>query len=156
MGNPGCEINLTGFQSINNPAKISRGGVATAQQGEFTAMKLGIIEGNIALKEADKQQASSMSGIGKGGVHGLRIPGGVKNSRGEIIPKQFVQRRPWVILSMETDYLRPALLAKLQPLCAHIQHQYLRSCQQGKLRDRQTNWTCSHDQHTFSLLQLPA
>src|SRR2546421_4387636 len=102
MGDPGREIDLTGFEIGDNALEVRAGSVAAAEQRQLAAVEIGIVKGHIALKEANEDQSSAMRDIVESVLHRLTIASRIKYSRWQIVPQPIAQSGQRIIASIKT------------------------------------------------------
>ena len=50
VSDPGSELNLAGFEIVDNAVKLIAGRITAAEESKFVAVKVGIVKSDIALK----------------------------------------------------------------------------------------------------------
>lgn len=80
--NPGCGVDLPGFHEFDDAAVLGGGAVARGEQGDFLAVEIGIVEGNVTHEQANEDELAAVGDEFEGALHGLRIAGAIEDQRG--------------------------------------------------------------------------
>ena len=88
VSDPWRGVDATVFDEADDAFEILRLGVAAGEEGEFAAVKIGIVECDVALEEADENDAAAGGWIFEGGHHGLGIASGVEDGCGKLMVRK--------------------------------------------------------------------
>ena len=89
--NPRLDINPARSHAIHDLPKVFSRCVAAAQDRQFTLMKIGVVECQVAIEQSDKHELAAVFHITKRGLHGLLVTRAIKDRRGQLAAQQFLK-----------------------------------------------------------------
>jgi purine-nucleoside phosphorylase len=75
-------VDRTGFHQFDDAAVLSGSAIAGGEEGDLFPMEVGVVEGDVADEEADKDELATVGDKAEGGLHGLRVARAVEYERG--------------------------------------------------------------------------
>ncbi len=144
--NPGCGVDLPGLHEFDDAAMLGGGAVARGEQGDFLAVKIGIVEGNVTHEQAHENQLAAVGDEFEGALHGLRITGAIEDQRG----------RRDLFGSFVASLQGIVLLGEGAPFCAEVDEFDLGAGDLKKLDYREADGTSADHQNTLAGRRLAA
>src|SRR5207245_3968608 len=127
MRDPWARIQLAFFKELDNARELAARGVAGAEEGQLAAVEVGVVEGNVALEQADEDQPAAVGDIREGALHRLAASGGVEDGRGQVAASDGLDCVQDVGPSLDRVRHLQLLPAESEAVLRHVQHDYARA-----------------------------